>query len=83
MQVLATGKHCHNQIIKIAPKAYGIQSHFELTPEMLAVWATEDPDLVPLDTSELLANFRAIQEAYTHTGETLLRNFLSIAGLHS
>jgi len=80
MTLLATGEHCQNQIVKIGEKAYGIQSHFELTPEMLTVWATKDPDLIPLGKESLLADFKMIQQEYTTTGEKLLRNFLRLAG---
>jgi GMP synthase (glutamine-hydrolysing) len=83
MTLLAAGKFCKNQIVKVADKAYGIQSHFELTPAMLAVWAAEDPDLVPIGTDKLQADFAGIQQAYANIGETLLRNFLEIAGLTS
>ncbi|MDB5185659.1 MAG: glutamine amidotransferase class-I, partial [Candidatus Saccharibacteria bacterium] len=81
MTVLATGKFCLNQIVRVAPKAYGIQSHFELTPEMLAVWAEQDPDLIPIGKDKLLADFKAIEQSYTRIGQTLLRNFLRIAEL--
>jgi GMP synthase-like glutamine amidotransferase len=81
MTLLATGKFCRNQIVKVADKAYGIQSHFELTPEMLAVWAAQDPDLMPLGNDKLQADFAAIQQPYTNTGNILLKNFLSLAGL--
>ena len=81
MTVLATGKFCRNQIVKVAANAYGIQSHFELTPEMLAVWAEQDPDLIPIGKDKLLADFKAIEQSYTSIGQTLLRNFLRIAEL--
>lgn len=81
MTVLATGKFCRNQIVRVADKAYGIQSHFELTPEMLAVWAEQDPDLIPIGKDKLLADFEAIRQPYTSIGQTLLRNFLRIAEL--
>ena len=81
MQVLATGKHCRNQIVKVGPQAYGIQSHFELTPGMLALWAAEDPDLIPLGKDNLLRDFKAIETEYTQIGKALLRNFIALAGL--
>ncbi len=81
MTVLATGKFCKNQIVRVADKAYGIQSHFELTPEMLTVWAEQDPDLIPIGKDKLQADFAAIEQSYTNIGQTLLRNFLRIAGL--
>jgi GMP synthase (glutamine-hydrolysing) len=81
MTVLATGKFCVNQVVRVTPNAYGIQSHFELTPEMLAVWAEQDPDLIPIGRDKLLADFEAIEQSYTYIGRTLLRNFLKIAQL--
>lgn len=80
MTLLATGELCRNQVIKVSENAYGIQSHFELTPEMLTDWAQKDPDLVPLDKKTLHADFESIRESYTRTGKTLFRNFLTIAG---
>lgn len=81
MSVLATGTYCRNQIVKVATNAYGIQSHFELTPEMLKVWAAQDPDLTPIGNDKLLADFEVIQQEYTHAEQTLMRNFLKIAHL--
>ncbi len=81
MELLATGTHCQNQIVRIADRAYGIQSHFELTPDMLAVWAAEDPDLQPIGLESLKRAFERIREDYTNIGEALLTNFLHIAGL--
>ena len=81
MQLLATGRDCRNQIVKIAPNAYGIQSHFELTREMLQEWLQADPDLTPLSEQSVLTEFDALEEVYTITGLSLLRNFLHVAGL--
>lgn len=81
MIVLATGKFCRNQIVRVADKAYGIQSHFELTQEMLATWAAQDPDLIPLGNDKLQADFAAIEQSYAAIGEVLFKNFLNIAGL--
>lgn len=83
MQLLAVGHDCPNQIVKIRRNIYGIQSHFELTREMLIEWLRADPDLTPLDSQKVLAEFDAIEEVYTITGLSLLRNFLHIAGLLS
>jgi GMP synthase-like glutamine amidotransferase len=81
MQLLATAPDCPNQIVKVAPKAYGIQSHFELTDHMLQVWASEDPDLTPIGYDALQKDFAAIKAAYFDIGETFFHNFLRIAGL--
>jgi GMP synthase (glutamine-hydrolysing) len=83
MQLLAVGRDCPNQIVKFRRNAYGIQSHFELTREMLGEWLKADPDLNPLGEQKVMAEFEAIEEVYTITGLSLLRNFLHIAGLIS
>jgi GMP synthase (glutamine-hydrolysing) len=80
MRLLASGRFCRNQVVRIAPGAYGIQCHFELTPEMLGVWTDEDPDLQGLDAEELLNDFLAINKGYNRVGRRLLQNFLDIAG---
>ena len=80
MILLATGKFCKNQIVKIGTNAYGIQCHFELTDEMFQAWIKEDPDLLQLDADLLKADFAAIQNEYTRVGLQLFENFLNIAG---
>lgn len=80
MKLLGVGKFCKNQIVKIGDHAYGIQGHFELTPEMFKVWISEDSDLLKLDKGALQRDFANIQEEYTKTGRTLFKNFLRIAG---
>lgn len=81
MVLLAAGKFCRNQIVKVGASAYGIQCHFELTPEMFETWINEDSDLLQLDKQQLQANFEAIKDEYTRVGRQLFRNFLTIAGL--
>jgi GMP synthase (glutamine-hydrolysing) len=81
MTLLAAGQHCRNQIVKVGGNAYGVQSHFELVPDMLAEWASQDPDLIPIGKEKLLDEFAAMQTAYTTAGTLLFRNFLKIAKL--
>lgn len=80
MVLLASGKFCRNQIVRVGTNAYGIQCHFELTPEMLETWINEDPDLLRLEKERLRANFEAIRDGYTQVGRQLFKNFLKIAG---
>lgn len=80
MTLLAAGKFCPNQVVKIGTNAYGIQSHFELTENMFENWITKDPDLLKLDTEYLRSIFIEIKNEYTKTGKQLLNNFLMIAG---
>jgi len=77
--LLATGQCCRNQIIQAAHRAYGIQSHFELTPRLLESWISIDSDLKNMDSAQLMESFREIRADYEQTGTTLLHNFLQIA----
>jgi GMP synthase (glutamine-hydrolysing) len=81
MKLLATGKFCRNQIVKIGTNAYGIQCHFELTHEMFEMWINEDSDLRNLDSAKLLSDFKSIKDEYLKTGKQLFHNLLKIAGL--
>jgi len=79
MTLLATGKFCQNQIVRVGSNAYGIQCHFELTPAMFETWIKEDPDLLKLEKDKLRTDFEAINEQYTKVGRQLFANFLKIA----
>ena len=80
MSLLAVGKSCRDQIVRVGSNAYGVQCHFELTTEMLGNWIDEDADLLELDGERLRADFEAIKDEYTRVGKRLLHNFLKIAG---
>jgi GMP synthase-like glutamine amidotransferase len=79
MSLLATGKFCRNQAVRVGENAYGLQCHFELTAKMFEDWISTDPDLCALDADELRRDYRYLEESYLKTGKTLLRNFLDIA----
>ncbi len=81
MTLLATGDFCQNQIVKIGETAYGIQSHFELTNDLLESWITEDSDLQKLNAGQLRSDFELIRKDYQETGRHLFENFLILAGL--
>lgn len=79
MRLLGKGRDVPNQIVKIGPNAYGIQCHFELTPEMLETWLSEDDDLQSADQTGIRKDFRLVQEEYTRAGKKIIGNFLDIA----
>jgi GMP synthase-like glutamine amidotransferase len=81
MTLLATGDFCKNQIVKIGETAYGIQSHFELTNDLLDSWIIEDSDLQKLKAEQLRSDFKTIGSDYQNTGRLLFSNFLTITGL--
>ncbi len=80
MKLLAVGRFCRNQIVKIGTNAYGLQGHFELTPEMFEAWVEEDPDLGRLDKNDLRVAFGGMREEYSRRGRLLVQNFLKTAG---
>src|SRR3990172_13375858 len=57
MTLLASGSHCINQIVKVAPKVYGTQFHSELTPEMMKAWISKDSDLQSSNAQAMLHEF--------------------------
>ncbi|HLF34499.1 MAG TPA: type 1 glutamine amidotransferase [Cyclobacteriaceae bacterium] len=81
MTLLASGKFCRNQVVRVGENAYGIQCHFELTEEMFEEWINTDPDLMQFDSEALKKDFKLMEKDYFKTGKRLLRNFLDIAGL--
>ena len=81
MKLLGAGEFCRNQIVKVGSNAYGLQCHFELTPEMFEAWRDQDADLRQLDKKQLQKEFNSFLDEYTATGRKLFQNFLQIAGL--
>jgi GMP synthase-like glutamine amidotransferase len=79
MLLIGTGKQCTHQIVKIGPNAYGIQGHFELTPEMLDMWLDNDPELLLMDRETIRKDFELLSSEYSDNGRKLFNNFLRIA----
>lgn len=73
MALLATGEYCENQVVKIGSNAYGIQCHFELTPEMFEIWINEDPDLLTLNKGKLRTDFESTKVECAQVGRRLLQ----------
>lgn len=81
MTLLATASGCTNQVVKVGNSAWGIQCHFELTPDMFNSWIEIDADLKRMDKQALLDDFNSFPEDYRQTGRSLLLNFLDFTGL--
>ncbi len=81
MTLLATSVYCKNQIVRFGQTAYGIQSHFELTTDLLESWINEDSDLQKLNSNELRSDFESIKSDYDRVGRQLVVNFLTLAGI--
>ncbi len=81
MKLLASGRYCENQVIKMGENAYGFQGHIELTPELFETWLNEDEDLGQMDTDKLRRDFEAVRTEYVTNGRQIITNFLKIAKL--
>jgi len=81
MKLLATGKHCRNQVVKIGNNAYGFQGHLELTTSMLDTWLVEDDDLKQLSLEDVKKDYAAIRDEYERNSEKVFTNFLRLAGI--
>ncbi len=59
--LLATGKSCRNQAIRVGSVAYGLQFHLEMTPEMVKSWteaeSTVDAGLIAEEGGKHWARF--------------------------
>lgn len=78
IELLGTGTMCKNQVIKVGKVAYGIQSHLELTYEMLEQWIELDSELIRYDHSLLKQDFENQEIQYTKTASLVFNNFLDI-----
>lgn len=83
MTLLATGKFCKNQAIKVGKSAYGIQFHFDLTKKVFEIWLAETPSLKSLDEQAFWNSYEAIKKEYNFVGRRIFNNFLNIAGFSS
>jgi GMP synthase (glutamine-hydrolysing) len=81
MELLATGKHCRVQAVRVGKKGYGLQCHFEMTDAMFLEWCDIDAELKGMDRQKLMKQFESIREEYRSTGLKLLCNFLRLSGL--
>jgi GMP synthase (glutamine-hydrolysing) len=81
MELLATGKECPIQAVRVGKKGYGLQCHFELTDAMFLEWCENDADLKKINQGDLMEQFESIREEYRSTGLKLLSNFLRLSGL--
>ena len=80
MELLATGKQCLIQAVRVERNAYGLQCHFELTDAMFSDWCDIDADLKIMNRRNLMEQYETIREEYLSTGLKLLHNFLKISG---
>ena len=70
-----------NQVVCTGHRAYGIQCHLELTPELFEKLLAEDEDLKKLNPDAQRKAFREMESEYRDTGLKIIENFFTIAGL--
>lgn len=81
MILLAEGKYCKNQAVKIGDNSYGFQCHLELTETMLEEWLKHDSDLKSINQKSLREDYKNLKSEYESNGRRILNNFLEIANL--
>jgi len=81
LTLLGTGTWVPNQVIRFGSNAYGLQCHFELTPELFERWLQEDDDLRKTNPDTLRRAFKEIEKEYKEAGLKLIENFFIIAGV--
>jgi GMP synthase (glutamine-hydrolysing) len=81
IEVLARSTSGEVQAIRVGSNAYGLQMHFEVVPEMLAVWAAQDDDLREFDSAALQKQFGEASATLMGNGRRLFGNFLRISQL--
>ena len=81
MTVLASGKWCRNQIVRVAPRMYGIQGHLELTDAMFHDWCEKNDWLRECDQEALQRDWNEQRAELGQSVQTLFGNFLRIADL--
>ncbi|EAT59891.1 type 1 glutamine amidotransferase [Chlorobium ferrooxidans] len=83
MKLLASGKQCPIQAVRVGECAYGLQCHAEMTLIMFLSWLDIDADLKRENRTALIEEFESFRHEYTATGMQLINNFLRISGLAS
>lgn len=83
MKLLASGKQCPIQAVRVGKRAYGLQCHAEMTLTMFLSWLALDADLKRENRTALIEQFESFRHEYTATGMQLVNNFLRISGLAS
>jgi GMP synthase-like glutamine amidotransferase len=81
MKILARGRTCENQIVKVQEKVYGIQGHIELSERMFEDWLAADGDLRKMDARDLRRDFAVVRRELEQNSELFFKNFLRISGL--
>ena len=77
---LASSTACANQAFRYGQRAYGLQFHPEVSPEMLASWFAEF-STAPADATAFQHAVAAKNEALREQAERLVINFIAATGL--
>ncbi len=81
MTLLATGTHCYYQAVRVGEKAYGLQGHLELTPELFSHWLAHDELLKKHYGGSMRSDFNSIKNEYELNCRIIMANFLELAGI--
>jgi GMP synthase-like glutamine amidotransferase len=73
---LATSRHCRNQAFRIGKNAYGLQFHFEVTPEMIESWIEEYNNIS--DGEAIIIQAYKRKDKFAEIAHRILLNFTRI-----
>ncbi len=74
--LLATSEVCKNQAFRYGKNAYGLQFHFEVTPDLIWSWVKADESLP--DSVELLMTAYKKKDLLEQQAKELCANFLNL-----
>jgi GMP synthase (glutamine-hydrolysing) len=80
-ELLLEGEDVRVQAFRAGPSAYGVQFHFEVTPEIVAAWCDEVPDLEQgwgRSKEAVVAEAERHLDAQTMAGRQVARAFLEL-----
>jgi GMP synthase-like glutamine amidotransferase len=77
---LASSAACANQAFRYGQRAYGLQFHPEVSPEMLSSWFADFPQQPP-DAASFRSAVAAKEAALRAQADRLIENFLQATGL--
>lgn len=67
-----------NQVIRVGKNAYGIQSHREVTPELLELWLSAYAALWDIDNVTIRKDYYTFEKEYLVTSKKMFQNWLDI-----
>ncbi len=82
--LLATGRACPNQAMRVGRSAWGVQFHFEITDKSIRDWADEyfkKGDVLNRKKRQMQDEYKKLKNPFHRMADTIANNFLNIITL--